>query len=86
MGVMKIKSFFIVILIDLIITTGVVFAQGKITTNSFQEDLEKLMLEKNVPALGVGIIEDGVCVKITCMENSEKIRLLPTMQSSMWPL
>ena len=57
---MKIKSFFIVILIDLIIVTGVVFAQDNITTKSFQEELEELMLEKNVPALGVGIIEDGV--------------------------
>lgn len=34
--------------------------QEKLTSTSFQEDIEKLMLEKNVPALGIGIIEDGV--------------------------
>ncbi len=58
---MKKRNCVIVILVILIIATNGLFAQQeKLTSTSFQEDLEKLMLEKNVPALGIGIIEDGV--------------------------
>ena len=39
------------------------------------------MLEKNVPALGIGIIEDGVVRQIRVYGELKKIRLLPTMQS-----
>ena len=46
---MKKRDWVIVILAVLINTTNGLFAQQ-----------EKLMLEKNVPALGIGIIEDGV--------------------------
>jgi len=43
------------------ITPSGLFAQEeKLTSASFQEELEQLMGEKNVPALGIGIIEDGV--------------------------
>ncbi len=51
----------IIILAILIIASNGLFAQQeKLTSTSFQEDLENLMHEKNVPALGIGIIEDGV--------------------------
>ncbi len=58
---MKKRNWVIAILVVLIIANNGLFAQQeKLTSTSFQEDIEKLMLEKNVPALGVGIIEDGV--------------------------
>lgn len=50
----------ILILAVLIIASTSLFAQQeKPTPTNFQEEIEKLMREKNVPALGVGIIEDG---------------------------
>lgn len=56
---------FIVILIVLTNPTNDLFAQQeKLSSSTFQEDLEKLMLEKNVPTLGIGIIEDGVLHQI----------------------
>ena len=48
-----------------VFATNSLFAQqAKSASERFQDDLEKLMLEKNVPALGVGIIEDGVLRQI----------------------
>ena len=62
---MKKRNWNIVLLAILIIATNGLFAQQeKLTSTSFQEDLEKLMLEKNVPAIGIGIIEDGVVRQI----------------------
>jgi len=58
---MKKGNWVIVILVVLIIANNGLFAQQEnLISRSFQEDIEKLMLEKNVPALGIGIIEDGV--------------------------
>ncbi len=58
---MKIRFNVIVMMVILITATNCLFAQQeKLTPTSFDEDLEILMLEKNVPALGIGIIEDGV--------------------------
>ncbi len=62
---MKRRNWIIVILVVLTIAENGLFAQPKsIISTSFQEDIEKLMLEKNVPALGVGIIEDGVLQQV----------------------
>ena len=62
---MKKRNWVIVILVVLTIAENGLFAQKKeLTSTSFQEDLEKLMLEKNVPAIGIGIIEDGVLRQI----------------------
>lgn len=38
---------------------GLFTQQEKLISASFQKDIERLMLEKNVPAIGIGIIEDG---------------------------
>jgi len=58
---MKKRNWIIVLFAILIIATNGLFAQQeKLTSTNFQEDLEKLMLEKNVPAIGIGIIKDGV--------------------------
>ena len=58
---MKIRVCDIFILAILVIAANGLYAQQEDSTfTSFEEDLEKLMLEKNVPALGIGIIEDGV--------------------------
>src|SRR6056297_3410040 len=55
----------IVILAIFIITVNGLFAQEEeLAITNFEKNLEKLMLEKNVPALGVGIIEDGVLHQI----------------------
>ena len=55
----------IVILAIFIITVNGLFAQEEeLAITNFEKNLEKLMLEKNVPALGVGIIEDGVLRQI----------------------
>lgn len=57
---MKKRNCIIVLLVILIIATNGLFAQQeKLSSTSFQDDIEKLMLEKNVPALGIGIIKDG---------------------------
>jgi hypothetical protein len=49
----------------LVIANGGLFAQQeKVKFTNLEEHLEKLMLEKNVPALGVGIIENGVLRQI----------------------
>ena len=62
---MKKRNWALVILAILIIAANSLFAQQeKLTSTSFEENLEKLMLEKNVLALGVGIIEDGVVRQI----------------------
>jgi CubicO group peptidase (beta-lactamase class C family) len=61
MDAMKIRNCVISTFVILIIATNGIFAQQEESTStSFEEDLEKLMLEKNVPALGIGIIEGGV--------------------------
>ncbi len=58
---MKIRIYFIVMMAILITATNSIFAQqGKFASTSFDEVLKTLMFEKNVPALGIGIIEDGV--------------------------
>ena len=58
---MKIKSFVIVMMVILITATDGIFAQQeKLPSTKLDKDLEILMFEKNVPALGIGIIEDGV--------------------------
>lgn len=50
----------ILALVVLVVTNNVTFAQQEnLTSTSFQKAIEELMHEKNVPALGVGIIEDG---------------------------
>lgn len=50
----------VMILVVLIIAQSCVSEKKEnLTSTSFQEDIEKLMLEKNVPALGIEIIEDG---------------------------
>lgn len=57
---MKRRNKVIMLLIVLIIAQNGLFAQQAILKPaSFKEEIEKLMLEKNVPALGIGIIEDG---------------------------
>ena len=62
---MKKRNWVIVILVVLTIAENGLFAQKKeLTSTSFQEDVEKLMREKNVPAIGIGIIEDGVLRQI----------------------
>ena len=60
MKIMKKRNWVIVILFVLTIAQNGLFAQQEeLTSTSFQEEIEKLMVEKNVPALGIGIIEDG---------------------------
>jgi len=60
MKTMKKRNWVIVILFVLTIAQNGLFAQQEeLTSTSFQEEIEKLMVEKNVPALGIGIIEDG---------------------------
>jgi len=49
---MRKRNWVIVLSVVLIVANTALFAQPA--------DIEKLLLEKNVPALGVGIIEDGV--------------------------
>ena len=50
----------VMILVVLIIAQSCMSEKKEnLTSTSFQEDIEKLMLEKNVPALGIEIIEDG---------------------------
>ena len=80
---MKNRNHVILLSAVIIIATNGLFAQQeKSTSTIFQEDIEKLMLEKNVPALGVGIIEDGVVRQIRVYGVlKKKILLLPTMQS-----
>lgn len=42
------------------IANNALFAQqATLNSTSFKEEIEELMLEKNVPALGIAIIEDG---------------------------
>lgn len=70
---MKKRNCIIVLLAILIIATNGLFAQQeKLTSTSFQEDLEKLMLEKNVPAIGIGIIEDGELCQIMVFGELKK--------------
>ncbi len=58
---MKIKNCVIAILAILIIFTYDMFAQLDPSKSiGYQDNLEELMLEKNVHALGIGIIENGV--------------------------
>ena len=61
---MKKRNWFIVIFVVLTIAGNGLYAQKKLASTSSQDDIEKLMLEKNVPALGIGIIEDGVLRQI----------------------
>ena len=62
---MEKRNWIIITLVALVIGNHGLYAQqDQLASASFQEDLEKLMLEKNVPALGVGIIEDGVLRQI----------------------
>lgn len=62
---MKKRNLIIVIFVVLTIAENGLFAQQKgFTSTNFQEEIEKLMLEKKVPALGLGIIEDGVLRQI----------------------
>ena len=57
---MKLKISTITIFVVLVITGYGLFAQqSRITSTGFQKEIEILMLEKNVPALGIGIIEEG---------------------------
>ena len=62
---MKKTNWMIVILLLISIAENSLFAQQKgFISTDFQEDIEELMLEKKVPALGIGIIEDGVLRQI----------------------
>ncbi len=60
------KSYQTILIIALLIfsSTNLFAQQQKLNTKAFRDDLEKLMLEKKVPALGIGIIEDGVLRQI----------------------
>ena len=61
METMKTKFSVTAILAILTVFTNVVSAQRyPFKSTSYQETLKELMLEKHVPALGIGIIEDGV--------------------------
>ncbi len=52
-------------LIVLIVACNGLFAQKeKLNTQSFQDELKNLMHEKKVPAVGIGIIDDGVLQQI----------------------
>ena len=55
------SNWVIITLVVLTIANNGLFAQQeKLLSKSFKEDIEKLMLEKHVPALGIGIVENGV--------------------------
>ena len=54
----------LIIAILAIVSNGLFAQQEKLNSIFFQNELEKLMLEKKVPALGIGIIEDGVLRQI----------------------
>ncbi len=55
----KINSVIVIFVVLLIAANGLFAQQEKLTSTGFQDDIEKLMLEKNIPALGIGIIKDG---------------------------
>jgi len=62
---MKKRNHVILLSVVIIIATNGLFAQqDKLASTIFQEDEERIMLEKNIPAFGVGIIEDGVLRQI----------------------
>lgn len=62
---MKLRTSTILILAIQVIYTVNTFAQPEDSVSEdFQRNIEVLMLEKNVPAIGVGIIEDGVLRQI----------------------
>lgn len=61
----KKSNWVIMTLVVLISANTGLFAQPeKLLSKSFQDEIEKLMLEKHVPALGIGIIENGVLRQI----------------------
>ena len=65
METMKTKFSVTAILAILTVFTNVVSAQQyPFKSLSYQENLKELMLEKHVPALGIGIIEHGVLRQI----------------------
>ena len=62
---MKKRNWVIMTLVVLIISNNPLFAQQeKLLSTSFQDDIEKLMIEQNVPAIGIGIIENGVLSQV----------------------
>lgn len=70
---MKKRNWVIVLYAILIIASNGLFAQQeKLTSMSFQDDIEKLMLEKNVPTVGIGIIEDGKLKQIMVFGELKK--------------
>lgn len=75
---MKKRNHIVTILFVLIISQSCVFAQQKsLISINFKEDIENLMLEKNVPALGIGIIEDGELCQIIVLGELKKYRPAP---------
>ena len=70
---MKIRICVIVMMVILITSNSGLFAQQEDSTStSFDEVLEILMFEKNVPALGIGIIEDGVLRQVKVYGELER--------------
>lgn len=70
---MQKRNWVIVLLVFLTIAQNGLFAQRKkIESTSFQEDIEKLMHENSVPALGIGIIEDGGLKQIMVLGELQK--------------
>ena len=62
---MKLRSIVILIYAVQLVATANIFAQQEnFTSRTFQDHIKTLMLKKNVPALGIGIIEDGVLRQI----------------------
>lgn len=62
---MKNRNIAVLLSVIIIVTTNGLFAQQeKPAPKSFQEEVETRMLEKNIPAFGLGIIEDGVVRQI----------------------
>ncbi len=54
----------VILLVLLFLGNGLFAQQENLTSTNFQEDLEHIMLEKNVPVVGIGIIEDGVLCQV----------------------
>jgi len=49
----------LILLVLIIAQSCKIKKEEKITSDSFRSEIEKLMIEKNVPALAIGIIEEG---------------------------
>jgi len=65
MKTVKLRNSVVLILAIQSISTSNIFAQQEhLTSRTFQEHIEELMIEKNVPVIGIGIIDDGVLRQI----------------------